>query len=89
MNRHRRNELLHNMEKASCVGKNVYFSQREADDKAALSSFYSREVLHGYQCPFCALWHMGHRKSRMRLESERELKQYEFDSTQKRDIDFC
>jgi hypothetical protein len=35
------------MEYASCVGKKVYLSQREADDKAALSSFHSREELVG------------------------------------------
>jgi hypothetical protein len=31
-----------------------------------LSSFHSGEQLVGYECPFCKLWHMGHRKSKKR-----------------------
>jgi hypothetical protein len=84
MNRYQTDVLRARLEYASCVGKKTYFSQREADDKATLSSFHSREELVGYQCPFCALWHMGHRKSRERLESERKLKPYKFENAKRR-----
>ena len=67
MSRRKTSALLERLKHGSCVGKKVYLSQREADDKAAQSSFYSGEVLIGYQCPFCALWHIGHRKRRKRL----------------------
>ena len=76
--------LWERLEYASCVGKKVYMSQRETDDKAALSSFHSGEELIGYQCPFCALWHMGHRKGKKRLEAEQKLKPYKFESGKRR-----
>jgi hypothetical protein len=84
MNCYQTDVLRERLEYASCVGKKAYFSQREADDKAALSSAASGENLIGYECPFCTLWHMGHRKSKRRQESERKLKQYEFASGKRR-----
>ena len=80
MSLYRTNVLVERLEYGSCVGKKTYLSQREADDKAALSSAASGEELVAYQCPFCLLFHMGHSKSKKRLESERKLKQYERES---------
>ena len=76
MSRYKSDALLQRLEHGSCVGKKMYFSQREADDKAALSSRYSGEKLVGYQCPFCRLYHMGHPKRRERLEVEPMLQQH-------------
>lgn len=74
MNRCQTNALLERLEHGSCTGKQFYFSQREADDKAALSSFYSGEELGGYHCPFCLLFHIGHPKGGKRRKLERKLK---------------
>lgn len=54
-----------------------------ADGKAALSSFHSEELV-GHQCPFCAFWHMGHRKSNKRIEAEQEVKLYKFEHSERR-----
>jgi hypothetical protein len=86
MNRYETSALRDRLEQGSCVGKKAYLSQREADDKAALSSFYSGEELIGYQCPFCLLFHMGHRKSEKRLEAEHRLEQYECELGKRRAI---
>jgi hypothetical protein len=86
MSSHKANLLVERLEYGSCCGKKTYLSQREADDKAALSSTASGEELIGYQCPFCTLWHMGHRKSKKRLESERMLKRYQFESGKRREM---
>ncbi len=80
MSSYKTDVLRDRLQYASCIGKKVYMSQREADDKAALSNAASGERLVGYGCPWCTLWHMGHRKSKKRLESERKLKQYTFAS---------
>jgi hypothetical protein len=84
MNRCQADVLQERLEYASCVGKKTYFSQREADDKAALSSAASGEELIAYQCPFCLLFHMGHRKNKKRLEAEQKLKPYKFESGKRR-----
>jgi hypothetical protein len=77
MNRYQIDLLRERLEYASCVGKKVYLSQREADGKVALSSFHSGEELVGYQCPFCLLFHIGHRKSKKRIAGEGMARRYE------------
>lgn len=68
--------LIVRLEHGSCVGKKAYMSRREVDDRAALSSCLASEDLISYQCPFCFLYHMGHPKSKRRLQSERKAKTY-------------
>jgi hypothetical protein len=84
MSRYQIDVLRERLECASCVGKKVYLSQREAGGKAALSSLHSAEELVGYQCPFCLLFHIGHRKSNKRLEAEQKLKSYKFEGGERR-----
>jgi hypothetical protein len=74
------------LEVGSCLGKRAYLSLREASDKASASRKHTGENILAYQCPFCLLFHMGHPKSKKRLESERKLKQYEFESGKRKAI---
>jgi hypothetical protein len=68
--------ILDRMEQNSCRGKKEYFSIREASDRAVAESRRIGEELMPYQCPFCFLFHLGHRPTRNRIEAERKLKQY-------------
>ena len=86
MNNCRANVILNRMEATSCVGKREHMSMRGASDAAWTMSYKTGEQLVAYQCPFCCLFHVGHQKGRKRLESERKLKRYEFESGKRRAI---
>jgi hypothetical protein len=64
------------MEQNSCRGKREYLSMRDASDVANMVSKRIGESLVAYQCPFCCLFHVGHRPSRRWIEAERKLKRY-------------
>ena len=70
MNTFKMNTIMALMEKGSCRGKREYMSMREASDGATFMSSRTGEHLIAYQCQFCRLFHVGHRKGRKRLESE-------------------
>lgn len=61
------------MEAGSCTGKREYMSMREAHDGAIFMANRAEGSLGAYQCPFCCFFHVGHRKGRKRMETERAL----------------
>lgn len=80
MNKYRATVITNRMEQNSCRGKREYLSMREASDGAMVVSKRIGESLVAYQCPFCCLFHVGHRSIRKRLEAERKLKRYGFNT---------
>ncbi len=80
----RSDSALAELEVGSCLGKRAYMSLREAADTAAASRNHTGENIQAYQCPFCLLFHMGHRKSKKRLEAEGKLKPYKFEDGERR-----
>jgi hypothetical protein len=80
MNKYRATVIANRMEQNSCRGKREYLSMREASTEAVLVSKRIGESLVSYQCPFCCLFHVGHRPSRKRIEAERKLKKYACES---------
>jgi hypothetical protein len=78
MNKYRATIIANRMEQNSCRGKREYLSMREAGDVALVVSKRIGEFLVAYQCPFCCLFHVGHRPSRARVLAERKLKKYGF-----------
>ena len=76
MNNYRATVMANRMEENSCRGKREYMSMREASDGARIVSQRIGEPLLAYQCPFCCLFHVGHRKSRKRALAERTLRKY-------------
>lgn len=74
MNKFQKTLIVRRMETGSCIGKQEHMSLRDANDVAALMSRRGGEPLIAYQCPFCRLFHVGHRKGRHRLQLELALK---------------
>ncbi len=62
-------------ESKACEGKRAHLSMREAAIEARRLSVRSSEHLDAYQCPFCSLFHAGHRPHRTRLKTLRRMKQ--------------
>jgi hypothetical protein len=66
--------LVERLERGSCTGKRIHFSMRQAHNVALLMTAKTGEELRPYQCPFCCLFHVGHRKSLKRLQTEKLIK---------------
>lgn len=79
MNSYRASVIANRMEQNSCLGKREHFSLREAQDAAETVGRRIGELVPAYECPFCRLFHVGHRKSQKRIEAERKLKKYGFE----------
>jgi hypothetical protein len=79
MNNYRATVIVKRMEQNSCRGKREYLSMREASDVARIVGQRSGQPLIPYECPFCCLFHVGHPKSRRRLQAERKLRGPAFD----------
>lgn len=79
VNSFKMNTITALMERGSCRGKREYMSMREASDGATIMSNRIGEPLVAYQCPYCYLFHVGHRKGPKRLEAELALTQYQCD----------
>ena len=75
MSEYQRDLILKNMEDNSCTGKRRHYSMRAAEEAAKVTPSDTRLI--AYQCPFCQVFHVGHRKSRKRLEMERRIRRWE------------
>jgi hypothetical protein len=79
MNRRRTSVVMERMERSSCHGKKDYMSLREAADRAAASRYHTGEDIQAYQCPFCLLFHIGHRPDKKRLQVLERISRRIFD----------
>jgi hypothetical protein len=48
-------------EEATCTGKKRFFSRKAAKQRANQIRRHTGNRMHAYQCPFCQLFHLGHR----------------------------
>ena len=80
MNNYKKRSLQSLMEAGSCTGKVSHVSMREAKHAAKSMNIKTCEPVGAYQCPFCRLFHIGHRKNKKRLEAEKKIRHFEAQS---------